>query len=146
LAEHFRVPDLAVQRLISRHGALTDDVLTRTIRAPGERALVCSCQAVLECELRHACQVEGARSLEDVARRTTLGSGVCHGVDCLHRAAQIVRSETGGDATTARRRAAELSRVGFDGRAHFLGTSDLAREELALGRMVTLGTWPPEDA
>jgi glycerol-3-phosphate dehydrogenase len=145
LSEHFHVPDLAVRRLVSRHGALTDHVLGRTLAAPAERALVCSCEAILECEIRHACSVEGSKSIDDVARRTTLGAGACHGLDCLHRAAQIVRSETGADASTTRRRVDELVRVRFDARAPFLRPSDLGREELALGRLVAAGAAAREE-
>jgi len=145
LAEHFGVPELAVRRLVSRHGSGVTDVLERTNRAPRERALICACECVLECEVRHACRVEGARSLGDVSRRTTLGAGHCNGLDCAHRAAQVVREESGGAAATSNDEAWAFLNDRFDGREPFLGPGDLAREEVLLSRLTAAGFDAPED-
>jgi glycerol-3-phosphate dehydrogenase len=139
LSEHWEVPELAVRAMATRHGSRVADILGRAAKAPRERALLCECQAILECEVRHACRVEGARTLTDLARRTGLGNGACRGIDCAPRAAQIVREETGADADALNEAVFAFLNEGFRRRAPFLRAADLAREEQLLARLSCCG-------
>lgn len=93
LGERFGVPELAARRLVYRHGTRAELVLARTSDRPSDRQVLCPCEPVLACEVRHVCQHEHARTLSDVARRTRLGMGPCGAMRCAHGAAQIVAAE-----------------------------------------------------
>ncbi len=139
LADRWEVPELAVRSLVARHGSRAADVLRRTAKSPRERAMLCACQAILECEVRHACRVEGARTLSDIVRRTGVGGGACRGLDCAHRTAQVLRDETGADASGLNEAVWTWLREGFARRAPFLDAADLGREELLLSRLASGG-------
>jgi len=97
---------------------------------------VCACEPVLECEVRHACRHEHARTLDDVTRRTRLGLGPCGAMRCAHRAAQIVAEETGAGSVAAHHMAAELLVARYRSRAPGLDGPQLRQEELLIGRFV----------
>jgi glycerol-3-phosphate dehydrogenase len=139
LALHFGVPEPAAARLVYRHGARAHLVLERTDRRAGERAVVCACEPVLECEVRHACREEGARTLPDVLRRTRLGTGACGAMKCAHRAAQIVSEENGYGAVEAHQMAAAFLEDRFRSRLPGLDGVQLIQEELLAARMFAAG-------
>lgn len=139
LAEGWGISELSLNGLFARHGARALTVLSRTRATPYERAQVCACEAVLECEVRYACRALGARSVDDVSRRTGIGQGACGGLRCAHRAAEIVRAEVGPSGQSAREASLAFVADLFRGRAPFLRAEDLAREELQLARQVVAG-------
>ncbi|GAB4214685.1 MAG: hypothetical protein OHK0013_39600 [Sandaracinaceae bacterium] len=71
--------------------------------------VVCECEDVLFGELARALD-EGARTLDEVVKRTGLGRGTCGGARCLDAAALHVAWRTGCSAEAARREAASLVR------------------------------------
>jgi glycerol-3-phosphate dehydrogenase len=93
LAESAGVTRVASRRLVYRHGSRAEGVARRILRRPRERAVVCACEPVLEAEVRHVIDVEMARTVEDVARRTRLGLGACGGMRCAARCGQILEAE-----------------------------------------------------
>ncbi|MBW2463001.1 MAG: FAD-dependent oxidoreductase [Deltaproteobacteria bacterium] len=139
LAERWGIPELSLNGLFARHGARARTVLSRAGATPSERAQVCACEAVLECEVRYACRSLGARSIDDVSRRTGLGRGACGGLRCAHRAAEIVRAEVGPPGQSPREASLQFAADLFQGRAPFLRAEDLAREEVQLARQVVAG-------
>jgi bacterioferritin-associated ferredoxin len=64
----------------------------------GEQAgdIVCPCEGVRESAILAAI-AEGARSLNDVKRRTRAGMGVCQGVQCGHPIRMMICAQTGID-------------------------------------------------
>src|SRR5690606_37005989 len=70
LAEAFSVPEPVARRVAARHGSLAERVLDDAYLR-----VVCPCEPVLECEVRYVLREEGARTLDDVCRRTRLGLG-----------------------------------------------------------------------
>ena len=103
LAEEFRLPRQAVRRLAYRHGALAAEVLAPATERPAWRRLLCRCEPVTEAEVRYAARAERAVTLEDVMRRTRLGTGPCGGLRCALPAALALADELGRDAASARR-------------------------------------------
>jgi glycerol-3-phosphate dehydrogenase len=87
------VTRVASRRLVYRHGSRSDNIALRVARRPRERAVVCACEPVIEAEVRHVIEVEMARTVEDVARRTRLGLGACGGMRCAARCGQILEGE-----------------------------------------------------
>ncbi len=93
LATRVEIAPVAARRLVFRHGVRSDHVAERILSTPRESAVVCPCEPVLEGEIRHVVREEGARTVEDVSRRTRLGLGACGGMRCAARCAQIVADE-----------------------------------------------------
>jgi glycerol-3-phosphate dehydrogenase len=139
LAERFGVPEPAVRRLVYRHGTRSEGILARTRDRASERHVVCPCEPVLECEVRHVCRNEHARTLSDVARRTRLGLGACGGMRCAHRAAQIVTREHGQPAGDAHRMAREFLQERYLSRLPGLDGVQVRQEELLAVRVQASG-------
>ncbi|MGH2558066.1 MAG: (2Fe-2S)-binding protein [Thermomicrobiales bacterium] len=55
---------------------------------------VCRCEEIGAQEVRDAI-AEGARSVNDVKRRTRAGMGVCQGIYCVGPIADLIAAETG---------------------------------------------------
>ncbi|MBK8171691.1 MAG: glycerol-3-phosphate dehydrogenase/oxidase [Sandaracinaceae bacterium] len=134
VADQYAVPEPAVRRLVYRHGTRVHAVLSRATKDANERAVVCPCEPVLECEVRHACREEGARTLEDVSRRTRLGLGACGAMRCAHRGAQIVAQETGQPPREAHAMAARFLLDRYQNRAVGIGGAQVLQEELLASR------------
>jgi glycerol-3-phosphate dehydrogenase len=92
-ARKIETSPVAARRLVFRHGNLIQHVAERIAEDPRGATVVCPCEPVLEAEVRHAVVAEGARTVEDVSRRTRLGLGACGGMRCAARCAQIVAEE-----------------------------------------------------
>jgi NAD(P)H-nitrite reductase large subunit len=56
--------------------------------------IVCRCEEVMSDEIAAALD-EGARTLNDVKRRTRAGMGMCQGRWCSHAVAALVAEQTG---------------------------------------------------
>lgn len=94
-----------LRRLEYRHGSLVGEVLAPAADRPSLLRPICRCEPAIEAEVRHAVRREMAVTLDDVMRRTRLGTGPCCGVRCALPAATIVASEMGRDAAWAREEA-----------------------------------------
>lgn len=76
-----------------------DDVVLRIDAADGGQMMpaqtcTCRCEEVLETEIVAAI-VDGARTVDDVKRRTRAGMGACQGIYCMPTIAAIVAQATG---------------------------------------------------
>jgi hypothetical protein len=61
---------------------------------PPARVFACRCEEVLDVEV-FAAVVAGARTVDDVKRRTRAGMGACQGIYCMPTIAAIVAQATG---------------------------------------------------
>jgi glycerol-3-phosphate dehydrogenase len=95
LAKQFDIPLMAAHRLAYRYGVRAYEVLELTREKSSYRNLICSCDPVTEAELRFVIRQEGARTLEDLKRRTRATLGPCQGMGCFLGAAQILGEELG---------------------------------------------------
>jgi len=93
LARKFRVPAAAAARLAYRHGALAEAVLEEGCRSPSGRRIVCTCEPVLEAEVRYAIRHEWVRTMSDLRRRVRIGMGPCQGFGCSEQAAAVLGLE-----------------------------------------------------
>lgn len=55
---------------------------------------LCRCEEITEAEVRAAIAA-GARSLNDIKRRTRSGMGICQGIFCTRPMAEMLHAETG---------------------------------------------------
>ena len=139
LAKAFGISRLAARRLIFRHGSWAPKVLAVGKETATGYNVVCSCEPVLECEIRYSVRHEYVRKLGDLIMRCRLGAGACQGLDCGLRAAQIFAEERGLDATDER---AEL--MDFLGRRWRAVRPVLTGAQLAQAEMLMLqytGVW-----
>jgi glycerol-3-phosphate dehydrogenase len=93
LAQQFNIPLMASERLVYRYGGRAYDLLELTREKSSFRNMICSCDPVTEAELRFVIRHEGARTLEDLKRRTRATLGPCQGMRCFLGAAQILGEE-----------------------------------------------------
>ena len=93
LAEEYKVSQHALERLRARRGTETKEILELTKKHPEWRSNVCTCEPVLEAELRYAIRNEFPQTLNDLRRRVRLGTGPCQGTFCTYKAAAILAEE-----------------------------------------------------
>jgi glycerol-3-phosphate dehydrogenase len=132
LASRFGISRYAARRLIARHGTRAELVLGRSDADPRGRMTVCVCEPVLSCEVRYAVEVEGARTLEDVSRRTRLALGPCGGSDCALPAAIIAGEVLHWSPELVRNQAAALIRARARSRAPGVGSQQARAEPMGL--------------
>ncbi|HCJ10211.1 MAG TPA: FAD-dependent oxidoreductase [Clostridiales bacterium] len=135
LARRFRVPLAAVGRLATRHGSRTEAVLEEGCRDPGGRRVVCTCEPVLEAEIRYVIRHEFARTLSDIRRRTRLGMGPCQGFGCSEQAAAVLGLERGLDPAVVLADLESFRQERWKGQVCWLAGEQLRQQE------VTQGAW-----
>lgn len=137
LAARFRVSPYAVQRLVTRHGTRAETVLAEGDRRG--RATVCTTEPVLAAEVLYAVRHEGARTLQDIARRTNLAYGPCGGAECALPAAVLAGAELGWSAAEVRAQAADLLRARRKTRIAAIGASQARAEAMVDAALRSLG-------
>jgi glycerol-3-phosphate dehydrogenase len=141
LSDAASVTHVAARRLVYRHGSRAENVVRRIARRPRERAVVCACEPVLEAEVRHVIEVEMARTVEDVARRTRLGLGACGGMRCAARCGQILEGALDLAPGEGQRQARAFLIRHARTRIVAMGPAQARQEALALAELrSTLGT------
>jgi len=135
LAARHRVPVAAVARLVARHGSRAGAVLAEGCREPGGRAVICTCEPVLEAEIRYAVRHEWVRTLDDLRRRVRLGMGPCQGFGCSEEAAVILGLELGLGPVEVRTDLERFRQSRWRGQYGFLDGDQLRQQE------VSQGTW-----
>ena len=138
LASSFEVSPYATARLAYRHGDRAQQVLETEPGITGG-ATVCRCEPVLETELLHAIRNEGARTLDDLRRRTRLSCGPCQGFRCLARAAALLARELKLDPEQLVAQQLDLLQQRYRGKAPALSGVSLAQEELNQARYMLVG-------
>jgi glycerol-3-phosphate dehydrogenase len=143
LAKCGGIDPVAAARLAYRHGSQAIDVVNRALDKRVEATLVCSCEPVMEAEIRYVVEHEFARTVEDVARRTRLGFGPCGGMRCAARCGAIVAEMTGRSPADGPRLAREF--VAAQARRRWPAMNPLQARQEALTRAslaAELGTRP----
>jgi glycerol-3-phosphate dehydrogenase len=132
LAADTGLDPVAVRRLVYRHGSRAADIVAMLHESPCRRGAVCACEAVTDAEIRYVVRKEFARTVDDVARRTRLGSGPCGGMRCALRCGAIVASELGLAPREGVEQAREFLLRMARARAVALGPQQARQEALAL--------------
>jgi glycerol-3-phosphate dehydrogenase len=137
LAAEFDLPLHTVDRIVSRYGALTPEILAPTRQNPSLKNHVCTCEQVTEAEIRWVVRNAHVRTLDDLRRRTRMGVGPCQGMGCTRKAASIVSEELGQSAAYTRWLVEEFLQERWKGRYPVLAGQQLRQEELT--RAIYLG-------
>ena len=141
VAAEYNVPLYVVRRLAFRHGARCTHVLDMIRENPEQGAMVCRCEPVTEAEIRYAIRNEWARTLDDLRRRTRLGTGPCQGARCNHGAAAILADELGLAPAAALRESAAFLQRRWKGKHPVLRGDHIAQEELNQAIYYTVGNY-----
>ncbi len=100
LAQEYNIAQHLLERLRARRGTEMIDILEMTRDHPEWKSTICTCEPVIEAELRYAIRHEFPQTLNDLRRRVRLGTGPCQGTFCTYKAAAILNEElelTGDD-------------------------------------------------
>jgi len=128
-AREHGVPAFIIQRLYQRYGTEYAKILAEEPQG-AVGSIICQCETITEAEIRHVVRHEWARTLDDVRRRTRLGSGPCQGMRCTLVAACILAEELhlGPDDLTSV--ALEFLQERWKGKRPVLSGLQLAQEEM----------------
>jgi glycerol-3-phosphate dehydrogenase len=100
LSAEYGIAQHALERLRARRGSEITRVLELTRESPEWRTTICTCEPVLEAEIRYSIREEFPQNLNDLRRRVRLGTGPCQGTFCTYKASAILMEElelSGGD-------------------------------------------------
>jgi glycerol-3-phosphate dehydrogenase len=99
LSKEYGIALHALERMRARRGTDMLKVLELTKRHPEWKTTICTCEPVIEAELRYSIREEFPQTLNDLRRRLRLGTGPCQGTFCTYKAAAILAEELdlGGD-------------------------------------------------
>ncbi|MEY4546380.1 MAG: hypothetical protein RL685_2575 [Pseudomonadota bacterium] len=132
LAEDAGIEAVAGARLEYRHGARSQRIAERMARNPREASVLCTCEPVLEAEVRYVVSCEWAQTVDDVSRRTRLGLGSCGGMRCAARCGAIVAQMTGRSPLDGQRMALDFLETSARRRLSVLGPMQARQEALTL--------------
>jgi len=93
LSEKYGVSQHALERLRARRGTEMLEILEMTTDHPEWKSFVCTCEPVMEAEIRYTIRNEYPQTLNDLRRRVRLGTGPCQGTFCTYKAASILAEE-----------------------------------------------------
>jgi glycerol-3-phosphate dehydrogenase len=146
LAATTGIEPVSATRLEYRHGGRALRVVERIARNPREARVVCSCEPVLEAEIRYVIEHELARTVADVSRRTRLGLGACGGMRCAASCGQIVAQMTDTSPREGHRMTLDFLQRRARDRAAAQGPEQARQEALALASLrAELGVSAPSD-
>jgi len=132
LAQKLEIDAVAGRRLSYRHGARAERVAERVLARPSEARTVCTCEPIIEAEIRYVLQNEFARTVADVSRRTRLGLGPCGGMRCAARCGCIVAEEHGYAPVDGMRQALRFLKKQARTRSCALGPEQARQEALVI--------------
>ena len=135
LAVKSGIEAVSAARIEYRHGGRALRVIERIKREPREARVVCSCEPVLEAEVRYVVENELARNVDDVSRRTRLGLGACGGMRCAAACGQIVAQMTDVSPAAGQRMALEFMERCARRRAAAQGPEQARQEALTLASL-----------
>jgi glycerol-3-phosphate dehydrogenase len=128
LARDVPLPPAALERVWRRLGSRIRTAFRDA--GPADLAPVCRAEAVTAAEIRHAVDVEGCRTLDDLFRHVHLGAGGCDGSDCAATAAHIMMELLGWSAHRTRTELAAFRDARWLQRRPVLRGHNLALEEI----------------
>ncbi|MFX1262919.1 MAG: FAD-dependent oxidoreductase [Promethearchaeota archaeon] len=93
LAKDYDISQHALERLRARRGTQMLEILELAKEHPEWRTTICTCEPVIEAEIRYSIGNEFPQTLNDLRRRVRLGTGPCQGTFCTYKAAAILADE-----------------------------------------------------
>ncbi len=133
LAEKYGVSQHTVERMRARRGTETEEVLELTRGHPSWKSTICTCEPVIEAELRYSIRNEFPQTINDLRRRLRVGTGPCQGTFCTFKVAGILAEENDLDAPIAYLEILNYLAERWKGKRPPMRGEQLAQEELVQG-------------
>ncbi len=145
LSKDFGISLHALERMRARRGTEMLKVLELTKEHPEWKTTICTCEPVIEAEMRYAIREEFPQTLNDLRRRLRLGTGPCQGTFCTYKAAAILSEELdlGGDDFLVD--ILDFRAERWKGIRQSMRGEQLAQEELTLGMYSCVGNLDQSD-
>lgn len=146
LAKEHDISVHALERLKARRGSELLEILEMTRNHPEWKNYVCTCEPVMEAELRYSIRKEYPQTLNDLRRRVRLGTGPCQGTFCTSKAAAILAEELELKGTQMQMEILDYLSERWKGKRPPLRGTALAQEEVVHGIYSCVGNLDQLDA
>ena len=93
LSTEYGISMHALERMRARRGTEMIKILELTKENPEWKTTICTCEPIIEAEIRYSIREEFPQTLNDLRRRLRLGTGPCQGTFCTYKAASILSEE-----------------------------------------------------
>jgi glycerol-3-phosphate dehydrogenase len=145
LSNQYGVPMHTLERMRARRGTEITKILELTKDNPQWKTTICTCEPVIEAEIRYSIRDEFPQTLNDLRRRLRLGTGPCQATFCTYKAAGILAEEldlTGDDFLVD---ILDFRAERWKGIRPSMRGEQLAQEELAQGMYACVGNLDQSD-
>lgn len=135
----------ALERMRARRGTDIVKILELTKEHPEWKTTICTCEPVIEAEIRYAIREEFPQTLNDLRRRLRLGTGPCQGTSCTYKAAAILSEELDLEGDDFLVDILDFKAERWKGIRPSMRGEQLAQEELAQGIYTCVGNLDQSD-
>lgn len=145
LSKEFGVSMHALERLRARRGTEVLKILEMTKEHPEWKSTICTCEPIIEAEIRYSIREEFPQTLNDLRRRLRLGTGPCQGTFCTYKAASILIEELDLQGDDFLVDILDFRAERWKGIRPSMRGEQLAQEELAQGMYACVGNLDQSD-
>jgi glycerol-3-phosphate dehydrogenase len=129
----------------ARRGTEMIKILELTKNTPEWKTTICTCEPIIEAEIRFAIREEFPQTLNDLRRRLRLGTGPCQGTFCTYKAASILSEELDLQGDDFLVDILDFRAERWKGVRPSMRGEQLAQEELAQGMYSCVGNLDQSD-
>ena len=134
-----------LERMRARRGTEIVKILEMTKENPEWKTTICTCEPVIEAEIRYAIREEFPQTLNDLRRRLRIGTGPCQGTSCTHKVAAILSEELDLEGDDFLVDILDFRAERWKGIRPSMRGEQLAQEELAQGMYSCVGNLEQSD-
>ena len=145
LSAEYGVSLHALERMRARRGTEITKILELTKEHPEWKSTICTCEPVIEAEIRYSIREEFPQTLNDLRRRLRLGTGPCQGTSCTYKAAAILSEELDLEGDDFLVDILDFKAERWKGIRPSMRGEQLAQEELAQGIYTCVGNLDQSD-
>jgi glycerol-3-phosphate dehydrogenase len=145
LSAEFGISMHALERMRVRRGTEMKKILEMTKDHPEWKTTICTCEPIIEAEIRYAIREEFPQTLNDLRRRLRLGTGPCQGTFCTYKAASILSEDLDLQGDDFLVDILDFRAERWKGIRPSMRGEQLAQEELAQGMYSCVGNLDQSD-
>ncbi|MFX1604788.1 MAG: FAD-dependent oxidoreductase [Promethearchaeota archaeon] len=145
MSKEFGVGMHTLERMRARRGTEITKILELTKDHPEWKTTICTCEPIIEAEIRYAIREEFPQTLNDLRRRLRLGTGPCQGTFCTFKAAAILADELDLEGDDFLVDILDFRAERWKGIRPSMRGEQLAQEELAQGIYSCVGNLDQSD-
>jgi len=145
LSAEYGIKMHTLERMRARRGTEMVKVLELTRENPDWKTTICTCEPIIEAEIRYSIRKEFPQTLNDLRRRLRLGTGPCQGTFCTYKAAAILSEELDLEGDDFLVDILDFRAERWKGIRPSMRGEQLAQEELAQGMYSCVGNLDQSD-